>query len=105
VTDIIADVRNPKFNALLDELRAIHDSKSHDYATASDPLANLRACAAFGVEPWRGTLIRMADKWARLQQLTGTSKRPKNESVRDTLLDLSAYSLLAIILLDEQQQG
>jgi len=92
--------RNPAFHRLLDELRALHDSKNHDYANDKDPLSNFRAAERMGVEPWRAILIRMSDKWSRLEQLA-TGKLPKNESMRDTLIDLSAYSLLAIVLLDE----
>ncbi len=93
-------MRNPAFDALLEELRAIHNSKNHDYAEDDDPLSNFHRAAKLGVEPWRGVLVRMADKWSRIEQLS-TGKVPKNESLRDSLIDNAAYSLLAIILLEE----
>jgi hypothetical protein len=93
-------VRNPAFVRLLDEIRAIHDSKSHDYADA-DPLSNLRMCESFGVPAFHGVMVRLSDKWSRLVQLVG-GKTPKHESLRDTLIDQAVYSLLAVILLDEQ---
>lgn len=94
-------MRNEAFNKLIDEIKNLHDAKSHDYATSHDPLANLRRCASFGVDPVRGVLVRMSDKWGRLEQLAG-GKTPKNESMRDTLIDNAVYSLLAVVLLDEQ---
>jgi len=96
--------RNPKFDALIDEFKRVHSDKNHDYAEDGDPLSNLKACAAFGVDPFKGVLVRMSDKWSRLQQLT-TGKTPKNESVRDSLKDLSIYAMLAILLLDEKKVG
>ena len=89
------------FLELLDEVRALHLSKSQDYGSQSDPLANIRQGAEFvNIEPWRGCMVRIADKVQRLRTFCQTG-RLVHEGVRDTLLDLSAYSLLAIVLFDE----
>jgi hypothetical protein len=89
------------FLELLEEVRQLHVSKSQDYGSESDPLANIRQGAEFvGIEPWRGCLVRVADKVQRLKTYCRTG-RLVHEGVRDTLLDLSAYSLLAIVLFDE----
>lgn len=89
------------FLELLEELRQLHLSKSQDYGSESDPLANIRQGAEFvGIEPWRACLVRVADKVQRLKTFCKTG-RLVHEGVRDTLLDLSAYSLLAIVLYDE----
>jgi hypothetical protein len=89
------------FLELLEELRQLHLSKSQDYGSESDPLANIRQGAEFvGIEPWRGCMVRVADKVQRLKTYCKTG-RLVHEGVRDTLLDLSAYSLLAIVLFDE----
>ena len=94
-------MRNPAFHALLKEIGDIHDDKSHDYSQDGDPLSNLRRCEAFGVPAWKGVLVRLSDKWSRLEQLAG-GKQPKNESIRDSLIDSAVYSLLAVLLLDEE---
>jgi hypothetical protein len=89
------------FLELLEELRQLHLSKSQDYGSENDPLANIRQGAEFvGIEPWRACLVRVADKVQRLKTYCKTG-RLVHEGVRDTLLDLSAYSLLAIVLFDE----
>ena len=93
-------MRNERFHALVRELVALHDAKNHDYATDADPLANFRRAAAVGVEPWRGVLCRMTDKWSRIEQLS-QGKAPKNESLRDSLIDNAVYSLLAVLLLED----
>jgi hypothetical protein len=92
------------FLELLEEVRQLHLSKSQDYGSSSDPLANIRQGAEFvGIEPWRGCMVRVADKVQRLRTFCKTG-RLVHEGVRDTLLDLSAYSLLAIVLFDEGKQ-
>ena len=89
------------FLDLLEELRTLHLSKTQDYGSESDPLANIRQGAEFvGIEPWRGCMVRVADKVQRLKTYCRTG-RLVHEGVRDTLLDLAAYSLLAIVLFDE----
>jgi hypothetical protein len=93
------------FLDLLEELRTLHLSKSQDYGSESDPLANIRQGAEFvGIEPWRGCMVRVADKVQRLKTYCRTG-RLVHEGVRDTLLDLAAYSLLAIVLFDEGKDG
>jgi hypothetical protein len=92
------------FLELLEEVRQLHLSKSQDYGSESDPLANIRQGAEFvGIEPWRGCMVRVADKVQRLRTYCKTG-RLVHEGVRDTLLDLAAYSLLAIVLFDEGKQ-
>lgn len=90
-----------KFFALLEELEALHGSKSADYGSETDPLANIRQGAEFvNIEAWRGCLVRIADKVQRLRTYCRTG-RLVHEGVRDTLLDLANYSLLAILLHEE----
>jgi hypothetical protein len=89
------------FLELLGEMQRLHESKSADYGSEDDPLANVRSGADFvDIEPWRGCMVRIADKVQRLRTFCRTGKLV-HEGVRDTLLDLAAYSLLAIVLHDE----
>ena len=93
------------FVALLQEMQRLHESKSADYGSEDDPLANVRSGADFvNIEPWRGCMVRIADKVQRLRTYCRTG-RLVHEGVRDTLLDLAAYSLLAIVLFDEGSGG
>jgi len=95
-------MRNPKFKKLLDQLLDIHERKNADYATSADPLSNFRECEAFGIPAWKGCLVRMSDKWSRLKQLASLREPAvKEESILDTLMDLSCYSLICILLLRE----
>lgn len=86
---------DPHFLDLLGELRALHLSKGHDYADVSDPLKNYvesaRDCA---VEPWRGALLRLSEKYHRLVNLIGKGVTPNHESLNDTLMDMAALALI-----------
>lgn len=93
-----------RFLQLLDEMAQLHRSKSADYGSESDPLANIRQGADFvDIEPWRGCMVRIADKVQRLRTYCKTGTLV-HEGVKDTLLDLAAYSLLAIVLYEETNE-
>jgi len=94
-----------RFYAILSQMEELHSRKNHDYAGASDPLKNLRACERLNIEPFMGVMIRLQDKWSRLEEFVKSGKLiVKSESVVDTLLDNAVYSILAIILYEESQK-
>jgi hypothetical protein len=86
---------------LLDKMKALHASKSRDYGSETDPLANIRSGAEFvGIEPFKGAMVRLSDKVTRLATFNRTGSL-HHEGVEDTLLDLASYSLLALLLYQE----
>ncbi len=91
---------DPRFYKLLDEIADLHSRKNHDYAKTEEPLSNFHRSTALGVEPWRGVLVRMSDKWSRIEQLAG-GKIAKNESLRDSLVDLAVYALIDVLLMED----
>ena len=91
---------DPRFYQLLEEIADLHSRKNHDYAKTAEPLSNFNRAAALGVEPWRGVLVRMSDKWSRIEQLS-SGKTAKNESLRDSLVDMAVYSLLCVLLYED----
>ena len=94
-------IGDPRFHALLKQIGDLHDTKQADYGRTGDPFANVRASADFGVPPWVGCMIRANDKMRRIQTFAQTATL-KNESVIDSLMDLAAYSVIALILYQEQ---
>ena len=87
---------DPRFYKLIKEMEQIHSDKSHDYG-GEDPLSNLREFGFFGI------VVRLGDKWCRLKNFAKQGVlKVKNEKIRDTLLDMATYALLAIIFLDEE---
>ena len=96
---------DPHYLKLLDEMRELHIKKNAGYSGESDDRwANFRLSSSLGVSPVMGVLVRMSDKWIRITNLIRKPSLDKvNESIRDTLMDLAAYSLIAICLLDEEK--
>jgi hypothetical protein len=88
-------------------MKVLHEKKNAGYAGASnpDPWANFRMCESFGISAFDGCMVRLSDKYIRV---TNLMKNPKNEqvgeSIIDTLMDLSAYALIAVCLLDEKME-
>lgn len=95
---------HPRFYSLLEEAAVLHANKNANYAKDDDPLSNLRASEAFGYPSHIGTLIRMTDKWSRIQELAKGKQDMVGESMKDSLMDLAIYSLLTIILLEEDKK-
>lgn len=97
---------NKRYITLLETMKEIHIKKNAGYAgmDAIDSWANFRMSEEFGVSAFLGCLVRMSDKYIRITNLV---KNPKNEqvgeSIKDTLIDLAAYALIAICLLEETE--
>jgi hypothetical protein len=96
---------SPEYLSLLEAMKSLHIRKNAGYAGSDnpDPWANFRMSVGFGVSALDGCLVRMTDKYIRVQNLR---KDPANdqvgESIDDTLMDLAAYALIAICLRREE---
>ena len=85
-------------------MKLLHDSKNHDYATADNPYKNLEGVTRIGIEPWRGIVIRLMDKFERIEGFCRTRELAvKDESIEDTFKDLAIYSTLAMILFRKEK--
>ena len=96
--------RNKEFDDALDELKMLHDAKNHDYATQENPYKNLEKVLSIGIEPWRGIVIRLMDKFSRLEEYCVKGELAiKSEGIEDTFKDIANYSILAMILFRKDQ--
>ena len=82
-----------KFNDILEEMKKISFPKHSDYG--DDTVFRY------------GMKMRFADIWrkfARLESLIWNENVSKNkeETIRDTLLDLAVYSIIALIVYDKE---
>jgi hypothetical protein len=93
---------HPGYLKLLGDMRELHIRKAADYGRGADPFANVRASADFGIPAWVGVMIRANDKVHRIKSFLANGNL-KNESVEDSLMDLAAYSLIALVLYREGQ--
>jgi hypothetical protein len=47
-----------------------------------------------------GLSVRLHDKVARLNNLLSNNKKPKNEAIEDTFIDILNYALIALLVID-----
>ena len=94
-----------RFYELLEKMQATHDAKRHDYANTDDVFANFRTCELAGIPAWKGCCIRIGDKFSRIMGFAKKEKlEVKDESIKDTLIDLANYSIIALILYEEEEE-
>jgi hypothetical protein len=76
--------------------------KGNDYAN-EDRLSNFKLAGAIsGGSAELNCLNLIATKTARLGVLLNTGKKPDNESISDTILDLANYGVLLAMILGEE---
>lgn len=90
-----------RFHEILQELGDLHDKKQKDYGRNDDPFANVRASSEWGVQPWIGAMIRATDKVRRLQSFAEAGVL-YNESAEDSLRDIAVYSVIALVLMEQE---
>lgn len=82
------------FEEFIAKMRTILFAKGDDYANA-DRLSNFKLSGAIcGMTPQQQCLSLIATKVARLGVLVGSTDKPKNESIEDSITDLANYAVL-----------
>jgi hypothetical protein len=89
---------NPKYDAVIRRITALHTKKSQDYAQDANKYSNFEYAAGVGerftdpVDRVFATMIGI--KLARIAELRASSKTPQNESLRDSFDDLANYAVI-----------
>jgi hypothetical protein len=86
---------------VLNEVSALHASKSQGYGLPDDPYHNIRQAGRLvGIPAWAASISRAGDKITRISaHLNGASVT--DEKLRDNLLDMVVYCAIALDLYDE----
>lgn len=94
--DVDIQERKSDFEKVLDEMADIHVKKDHDYGNSFDELyddfGNLYA------------YMHLKEKMNRIKTLRKSRQQVKQESLRDSLLDLASYSVMWIVKLDNEKK-
>lgn len=89
---------SPIFYELLERMAKIHDNKSHDYASNTDPFGNYHFAGQlsklFNNPDDAGFIGRIGEKLYRLANLENSGKIPINEMVEDTEIDICVITAL-----------
>lgn len=83
--DLKTDQSKKMIELMLSQI-VLFDKKQMDYGCG-----NISSFGEFGC------LVRCNDKMERLKNLLGKNKNPSNEAIEDSWLDLSNYSLIAVL--------
>ena len=77
---------------ICDELNQLYERKNHDYGGSFH----------LTYQKWGLPMaaIRLEDKLQRFETLIKAEKKVKDESIRDTLIDLANYSIMTVMELD-----
>jgi hypothetical protein len=91
------------FQSVVESMKNILLKKGDDYANA-DRLSNFKLAGQIcGFTPEQNCLSLIATKVARLGVLLNSDKKPNNESIQDSVLDLANYSILLSMILNEKK--
>ena len=69
-------------------------AKNHDYGNSFE-----QSCDKFGII---ASVVRLGDKMNRIESLTTKEAEVKEESIKDTLLDLANYAIMTVMWLNHQ---
>ena len=86
-----------KFETVTDEMTDLFTKKNADYGDSV-----FETMDEFGMT---ATAIRLNDKVKRLKTLTKQEAKVKDESMRDTLLDIANYAVTGLMWLDEKERN
>lgn len=83
-----------KINKIAEDIATLVNSKNNDYDNSFEKLFDKYGYISY--------LIRINDKISRLESLTINNKKPqvKEESIKDTLMDIVGYTLLMLNILE-----
>lgn len=69
-------------------------AKNHDYGNSFE-----QSCDKFGII---ASVVRLGDKMNRIESLAVKKAEVKDESIKDTLLDLANYAIMTVMWLNQQ---
>lgn len=86
------------FMGITTNMAKTYAAKNHDYGDSFEQSLDEEGLAA--------SRIRMGDKWNRYKTLSKTKDiKVKDESIKDTLLDLANYAIMTVMWLNKRETG
>lgn len=87
-----------QFMDITTNMAKTYAAKNHDYGNSFEQSLDEEGLAA--------SRIRMGDKWNRYKTLSKTKDiKVKDESIKDTLLDLANYAIMTVMWLNNTNKG
>lgn len=90
---VLSDKVQP-FMDITTNMAKTYAAKNHDYGNSFE-----QSCDKFGII---ASVVRLGDKMNRIESLTTKEAKVKDESIKDTLLDLANYAIMTVMWLNQQ---
>lgn len=85
-----------KFIDITNSMAKTYAAKNHDYGNSFE-----QSLDKFGLV---ASIVRIGDKMNRIESLSKKEAEVKDESIKDTLLDLASYSIMTVMWLNSQSK-
>jgi hypothetical protein len=96
---------NERFKEILRVMEEVHGTKNQQYAGENGYLSNLRMCEAMQIPAWKGVIVRMTDKMARLMNLSNSEGSELQKEITDAFIDMGVYSGMGLIAYEDFLSG
>lgn len=85
-----------QFMSITQNMTKTYAAKNHDYGNSFN-----KSLDRFGIV---ASIVRMGDKMNRIESLTKKEAQVKDESIKDTLLDMANYAIMTVMWLDKTRK-
>ena len=83
-----------KFTEITSNMAKTYAAKNHDYGNSFE-----QSLDKFGLV---ASVVRLGDKMNRIESLTKKEAQIKDESIKDTLLDMANYAIMTVMWMDKK---
>lgn len=83
-----------KFTEITSNMVKTYAAKNHDYGNSFE-----QSLDKFGLV---ASVVRLGDKMNRIESLTKKEAQVKDESIKDTLLDMANYAIMTVMWMDKK---
>lgn len=83
------------FTEITNNMAKTYAAKNHDYGNSFE-----QSLDKFGLV---ASVVRLGDKMNRIESLTKKEAQVKDESIKDTLLDMANYAIMTVMWMDKSQ--
>lgn len=84
------------FMDITTDMAKTYAAKNHDYGNSFE-----QSCNKFGII---ASVVRLGDKMNRIESLVIKKAEVKDESIKDTLLDMANYAIMTVMWLNTQSK-
>ena len=84
------------FMGITTNMAKTYAAKNHDYGNSFE-----QSCDKFGII---ASVVRLGDKMNRIESLAVKKAEVKDESIKDTLLDMANYAIMTVMWMNKNQK-